>query len=401
MKRLIMVVLVISVAIAVPAVLCGQDVGGDTSPHTTQFVSVDTLVNLEVLDWGGSGQPIVLLAGRGNTAHVFDDFAPKLASHYRVFGITRRGFGNSTYTTQGFLADNLGDDVLAVLDSLGINQPVIIGHSIAGQELSSIGSRSPERVAGLVYLDAGFHFAFYDPDLGRAPSFFRDTQRKLAQLSDRSLGMPLSERAALIQELLDRLPIIERDLRAYQADIAAVEDQSLVLPRPDPDPVRRALADGQQIYRSIEAPVLAVFAHPPEYPASRTDSTSRAEYDSLAAVIRLPGIEAFQRGIPSSRVVKIPHANHYVFRSHEEEVLQEIHAFIRELSSVVSSTAVCGEDGKPIYIVNDTQATCRSVMAIPRDRIASVDVLKDDAAEQRYPGGSETGVIVIKTKSPQ
>jgi pimeloyl-ACP methyl ester carboxylesterase len=45
--------------------------------------------------------------------------------------------------------------VLAVCDSLKLNRPVLIGHSIAGEELSSIGSRHPEKVAGLIYLDAG------------------------------------------------------------------------------------------------------------------------------------------------------------------------------------------------------------------------------------------------------
>jgi hypothetical protein len=65
----------------------------DPSPHVTRFVSVDKDVRLEVLDWGGSGRPIVLLAGGGNTAHVFDDFAPKLRAHNHVYGITRRGFG--------------------------------------------------------------------------------------------------------------------------------------------------------------------------------------------------------------------------------------------------------------------------------------------------------------------
>ena len=46
----------------------------DLSPHSTQFVTVDKNVRLEVLDWGGSGNPLVLLAGGGDTAHVFDDF---------------------------------------------------------------------------------------------------------------------------------------------------------------------------------------------------------------------------------------------------------------------------------------------------------------------------------------
>jgi len=50
----------------------------DPSPHTIRFVTVEKGVRLEVLDWGGSGRPLVLLAGGGDTAHVFDDFAPKL-----------------------------------------------------------------------------------------------------------------------------------------------------------------------------------------------------------------------------------------------------------------------------------------------------------------------------------
>src|SRR5215472_14488508 len=52
----------------------------DSSPHSVQFVAVDDNVKLEVLDWGGSGRPLVLLAGLGNTAHIFDRFALKLTS---------------------------------------------------------------------------------------------------------------------------------------------------------------------------------------------------------------------------------------------------------------------------------------------------------------------------------
>lgn len=65
----------------------------DPSPHTVRFVTVEENVRLEVLDWGGAGRPVVLLAGGGNTAHVFDDLAPKLATDSHVYGITRRGFG--------------------------------------------------------------------------------------------------------------------------------------------------------------------------------------------------------------------------------------------------------------------------------------------------------------------
>ncbi|MGA3242069.1 MAG: hypothetical protein ABSG03_37925, partial [Bryobacteraceae bacterium] len=50
----------------------------DPSPHRVQMVKTEKHVQLEVLDWGGSGRPVVLLAGLGLTAHVYDGFAPKL-----------------------------------------------------------------------------------------------------------------------------------------------------------------------------------------------------------------------------------------------------------------------------------------------------------------------------------
>ena len=59
-------------------VVDAQSAGGwsDPSPHRASMVKVQGDVALEVLDWGGEGPPLVLLAGLGNTAHVFDEFAP-------------------------------------------------------------------------------------------------------------------------------------------------------------------------------------------------------------------------------------------------------------------------------------------------------------------------------------
>jgi len=170
-------VLVLSlVSLLAPSHAQNSAVWRDPSPHTVQFITVDENVKLEVLDWGGRGRPLVLLSGLGNTAHVFDDFAPKLTTDYHVYGITRRGFGASSAPDSGYTADRLGDDVLAVLDSLKLSKPVVVGHSIAGEELSSLGSRHPSRVAALVYLDAGYSYAF---DNGKG-----------ADLEDIMKGMP-------------------------------------------------------------------------------------------------------------------------------------------------------------------------------------------------------------------
>jgi pimeloyl-ACP methyl ester carboxylesterase len=74
---------------------------------------------------------------------------------YRVYGISRRGSGGSSApapTRENYDVDRLGDDVLAVIAALRLHKPILVGHSLAGQELSSVGSRHPEKVGGLVYL---------------------------------------------------------------------------------------------------------------------------------------------------------------------------------------------------------------------------------------------------------
>jgi non-heme chloroperoxidase len=119
----------------------------DSLPHKVQFVTVEEGVQREVLDWGGLGRPLLFLAGRGDTAHAFDNFAPKFTGQNHVYGITRKGFGASSKPTPAngnYSADRLGDDVLAVMQAVRIERPVLVGHSLAGEELSSIGSRYSE-----------------------------------------------------------------------------------------------------------------------------------------------------------------------------------------------------------------------------------------------------------------
>ena len=97
----------------------------------------------------------MLLTGSGNTAHVFDDFAAKLTGIAHVYGITRRGFGASSHPESGYTDQRLADDVLQVLDSLKLVAPVLVGHSMGGNELTTVASQHPDRVSGLVYLEAG------------------------------------------------------------------------------------------------------------------------------------------------------------------------------------------------------------------------------------------------------
>ena len=128
----------------------------DPSPHKATLITVDTDVQLEVLDWGGSGSPLVLLAGLGATAHHYDDFAPALTARHRVIGVTRRGHRGSSAAPGGYGAVRLADDVLRVIETLGLDNPVVIGHSFAGEEMHVLGARHAARIRSLVYVDAAF-----------------------------------------------------------------------------------------------------------------------------------------------------------------------------------------------------------------------------------------------------
>src|SRR6185295_19207740 len=114
--------------------------------------------------------------------------------------------------TTGYHADRLADDVLAVIDSLHLAMPVLAGHSLAGEELSSIGSRHPEKVAGLVYLDAAYGYAFYNPG-----NFLTDANELRLGLERfriaASQGNVEEARRMLTRLLGTDLPMLERSLR--------------------------------------------------------------------------------------------------------------------------------------------------------------------------------------------
>jgi non-heme chloroperoxidase len=310
----------------------------DTSIHSVQFITVETGIKLEVLDWGGSGRPLVLLAGLGNTAHIFDTFADKLTTTYHVYGITRRGFGASSSpapASGNYSADRLGDDVLAVIDALKLNRPVLVGHSIAGEELSSVGTRHPDKVAGLVYLDAGFPYAYYDSSLGDLLLDTIDLRKKL-DLMMPGVGPPENFKE-FIQELLQTsLPRFERDLQDQQQAMQLSPTQSagtVAPPKPSPviDPGEAIIA-GEQEYTEIKCPVLAIFAVPHNLGASFKDNPSaRAalQADDLAHMTAMS--KSFEAGVPTAHVVRLPNADHYVFRSNEADVLREMSAFLGSL----------------------------------------------------------------------
>jgi non-heme chloroperoxidase len=303
----------------------------DTSPHTVQFVTVDLDVKIEVLDWGGSGRPLIFLAGLGNDAHVYDAFAPKFTGHYHVYGITRRGFGASSKPSpdgENYSADRLGDDVLAVMNALKLERPVLVGHSLAGEELSSIGSRHPEKIAALIYLDAGYGYAYYDKVHGDTVFDFFQLKKQLDEFTSGRMRDP---RQAM-QEMQTDVSLFDRDLaESAKRDPSVPELHPPSSPVP---PVVLAINLGGERFANIPVPVLAIFACPHNFDfdrALRDNPSLKAAIVANDTFTTSRQADAFAAGVPSAHVVRIANADHYVFRSNETDVTREMNAFLSNL----------------------------------------------------------------------
>ena len=305
----------------------------DPSLHTIRFVSVEKDVRLEVLDWGGAGRPLILLAGGGNTAHVFDEFAPKLTAKCRVYGITRRGFGASSYAPLRDGADRLGEDILAVIRALKIDKPVLVGHSIAGVELSSAATLDPKRIAGVVYLEAAYPYAF---DNGKGPSMkaFQDIQGPPAPNPTEADLRSFSALEKWDSQVYGfRLPESE-----FRQIWDSTPDGRVTAPRDSPGShYLMAIMMNTRKYAKIPVPALAIFAIPhvqePWISESKDPSVPKiAEvYFTKIDLLAEKQAKAFEQGVPGARVIR-QQGMHYIFLSNTSEVLREIRVFLSTLN---------------------------------------------------------------------
>lgn len=307
----------------------------DPSPHDVQFVNVDDGVNLEVLDWGGNGQDVVLLAGSGNTAHVFDDFAPKLSQFCHVWGITRRGYGTSTHPASGYSEQRLADDVLQVIDFLKLRRPVLMGHSMSGEELTRLGDEHPDRLAGLIYLDAAD-----DPaDFPASSPAYMALFQKLPQGARTPPPDPTDEDLKSFRTFY-KWQVKNRPVAFPESELHNQYEE-----KPDGSvgefktdgSIHEAIGAGalKRDYSRIQIPVLAFFpivGDKSHYqPKNAQEADAIRAFDDATRVYVARYKANLRRAHSGVRIVDLHAADHYVFLSNEQDVLRETHNFLAGL----------------------------------------------------------------------
>ena len=296
----------------------------DPTQHRVLRMGVAPGVELEVLDWGGRGAPLIFLAGGGNTAHVYDGFAPHFVGRFHVLGITRRGFGASSHPGTGYDTTTLSRDIIAVLDSLGISEASFVGHSFAGTELSALGIRYPHRVQRLVYLDSGYNYRhLIDTPEWKAGLLYGAPQPPTPAYDD-DTGSAWSW--TLWAERLSGPGYPEAELRATTKFDAG--DRFLGSTTADSWLERLVRGTEEMDLAQNKARALAIYAVPGSaevmLPFWQTlDPTSRARGHKMFRAIEsvLARLQSeFRDQVPNARSMVIPGGRHYIFLTHPGEV---------------------------------------------------------------------------------
>ncbi|QSQ26772.1 alpha/beta hydrolase [Pyxidicoccus parkwayensis] len=289
-------------------------------------VTVAEGVELEVLDFGGQGPALVFLAGLGCTGHVFDDLAPEFTANRHVYAFTRRGFGASSWPEKGYDTATLGTDVVRALDGLGIAKASLAGHSLAGDELTWVAARYPERVEKLVYLDSAVDHARVHEVLSSQPPP-PSAEPEVAPEQDPDLASRAAWSAALARDSGGRFPNDEIE-QAYDFDPKTGRGVGI---HARPDAFAQVMSGSARMdFSGVRAPVLAFYARPR---ATGLERMTPARQEALKALIlKLDGVrgetEAALRKVPGTKVVMFENGQHFVWFSNHAEVVREMKAFL-------------------------------------------------------------------------
>src|SRR5829696_4344243 len=109
----------------------------------------------------GQGAPVLLLHGWPEFWLTWEPVMARLADRHTLIAPDLRGFGDSAKPAGPWGADAHAEDMLALLDALGLEDRIgVVGHDVGGAVIQSLARKAPHRLAGL------FLFDFVYPGIG-------------------------------------------------------------------------------------------------------------------------------------------------------------------------------------------------------------------------------------------
>jgi pimeloyl-ACP methyl ester carboxylesterase len=282
-------------------------------------------VRLHYIDYGGEGPTVILLAGLGSSAHIFDEFGPLLRTGHRVISVTRRGYGQSSDAPDGDYSNAaLVDDLVELMDGLAIKRASFVGHSLAGGELATLGAKHAGRVDRLVYIDAAYDrsevpalMAALPPSASPSPTALA-TVAGFAEWRQQALGVRS---------------------KAVVADVAAImrQGEKSVLPRTDQKTAGAALAGdiaAKAEWEEIAAPSLAFYTSKDvaEQVAPEATPAQRQAFIDYSVKALRPWMLRQQAEFLSRRqcgtAVEVPRSTHHLFLERPAWLAENILAFL-------------------------------------------------------------------------
>ncbi len=278
---------------------------------TTQVQPQDKTVfanglNLHYLDWGTVGKPaMVLLHGLRGHAHSWDDFSGAVCQQYHVLALDQRGRGLSDWAKDGdYSTGAYVADLAAFCDALGLDSPVLVGHSMGGRNVISFAARYPQGAKKLVIVDMGPDL---DPkgqerirrELSAAPDVFDSSEAAVEYMSRQNR---FASDTVLRRRLLHVTKELSNGKTGWRYDPA--------IQMPWQQAAAPPLEDLWPQVRSISCPALVVRG---------------AETD----ILPLDGARKMVEAMPDGRLVEVQRAGHMVFEDNPDGFLEAVSGFLK------------------------------------------------------------------------
>lgn len=117
---------------------------------------------INCLQAGSGDVPILFVHGNASSAAFWEETMLALPTQYRAYACDLRGYGETepkpVDATKGL--DDMADDVVALVDTLGLKEFHIVGHSMGGGVVMKVALRVPERIMSMTWVDTMSPYGF-------------------------------------------------------------------------------------------------------------------------------------------------------------------------------------------------------------------------------------------------